>query len=200
MIGLALHEEQDDIDNKVQKESSFKFLEKSFINKNNKRSLEFLAKLSSSSSNKNSENLSKYLNDVISVMTTESYKYFTEWILGSAQKILKIKHKLDPSRFETENDNEAPKCSSNENEAAQLDEQLQAEKRKHQIAEKRRAKIMARLNKMQKNFIENNQEFYNETKTNSYMSCSSESEVVCMNLDESESLLVKIYFVFLKLF
>lgn len=200
MIGLALHEEQDDIDNKVQKESLFKFLEKSFINKNNKRSLEFLAKLSSSSSNKNSENLSKHLNDVISVMKTESYKYFTEWILGSAQKILKIKHKLDPSKSETENDNEAPKCSTHENETAQLDEQMQAEKRKHQIAEKRRARIMAKLNKMQKNFIEKNQEFYNETKTNSYMSCSSESEVASMNLDESESLLVKIYFDFSKLF
>jgi len=70
---------------------------------------------------------------------------------------------------------------------------MQAEKRKHQIAEKRRAKIMAKLNKMQKNFIENNKEFYEETKTtssvlNSYSSCSSESEAMSIDYDESENL------------
>jgi len=132
-------------------------------------------------------------------LSTESYKYFSEWILDYSQKILKTKHKLDGSssgKTETDNENEAPKCSSslkNENETLQSDEQMQAEKRKHQIAEKRRAKILAKLNKMQKNFIENNQEFYDETKTNSsklntYSSCSSESDVASMNFDESELL------------
>jgi len=78
LIGLALHEEQDDIDNKVQKESSFKFLEKSFLNKSNKRSLEFLVKLSSS---KSGENLKKHLNDGISILSIDTYKYFSEWVL-----------------------------------------------------------------------------------------------------------------------
>jgi hypothetical protein len=199
LIGLALHEEQDDKDNKVQKETSFKFLEKSFLNKSNKRSLELLVKLSSS---KSGENLKKHLNDVISILSIDSYKYFSEWVLDYSQKLLKIKHKIDErsssfdkSEMENANSNEMPKCSSstNENETSQLDEQMQAEKRKHQIAEKRRAKIMAKLNKMQKKFIENNKEFYDETKTasstlNAYSSCNSESEAMSMDYDESENL------------
>ena len=204
MIGLALYEEQGDIDNKTtQKESTFKFLEKSVLAKS-KRSLEFLfdSRLFSSSS-KNSENLIKNLSEAITVLSTESYKLLAEWVLDYSQQLLKIKFKIEghlspSSKTEKEkttgttDEDDKAKCSTSKskNENAQLDEQVLAEQKRHHIAETRRAKIMAKLNQMQKNFIENNKEFYDETKTVSqaqiFSSCSSESDMGSMNYEESE--------------
>lgn len=47
------------------------------------------------------------------------------------------------------------------------DEQTQKEKRKNQIAEKSRVKLLANMQKMQKNFIETYKDLYDETKTHS---------------------------------
>ena len=200
LIGLALHEEQEDVDKKIQNESStysFKFLEKSFINKS-KKSTDFLARLSS----KSEENLIKYLTETVVILTTEphsnTHQLLADWTLQYAQKLLKLKHKVEQrspsatSETSASAVNEKPKSSKSDQEKAtgetttQQDEQTQAEKRKHQMAEKRRAKIMAKLNQLQKNFIENNQEFYDETKTSVSTIHSSSSGSDLLSFEEQE--------------
>ena len=168
LIGLALHEEQDDVDKNIQNENvyySFKFLDKSIIN-NSKKAVG----LFSIKSFKVEESLTKYLSESIAAITTEPYKLLAEWALDYSQRLLKLKHKIDQQK------NDEAKSSSTEaktssaavaDDSSISDEQKQIEKRKHQIAEKRRAKVMAQLSQMQKNFISNHQEFYDETKLSS---------------------------------
>ncbi len=180
MIGLALYEEQNDLDKNFVNENAtytFKFLEKSVSN--SKKSL-FSIK-----SFKTDETLLKILNETISTVTTEPYKLLAVWILDYAQKLLKLKSKIDEqkqqafastSSFTTSGGaDEARSSSSLSNEllgqtsaqASMETEQMQKEKRKNLIAEKRRAKILAQLNKQSTNFIESNKDFFDDIKTSS---------------------------------
>jgi E3 ubiquitin-protein ligase UBR2 len=172
LIGLALYEEQADFEN-------FNFLEKSFfITKDTIKKKVVVSPASGQS-------LGKKLNETISVLTTESYKLLAEWVLDTAEKLVRKKLNLDDqltSKTETERANELlAKTTSDEKE---LDEQMNAEKLKHAQAEKRRARLLAKYNKQQKSFIEKNQESYNETRTIVSQSSSTSNESD-MNLEES---------------
>ncbi len=166
MIGLALYEEQNDVDKNFENKSStntFNFLEKCITS--NKKSI-FSIK-----SFKSEETLTKLLNDVISTCTTESYKLLVTWALDYSQKLLKLKSKIDKQKMSEEGGGESLVARSSQSDSLVMtqeacdDAQAQKEKRKNLIAEKQRAKVMAKLAKMQNNFLESNKEFYDEYKT-----------------------------------
>lgn len=204
LIGLALHEEQDDVDKNFtavndksqQQQSAFKFLEKSLtplanptnssssntkINNNQppqkKSNLSSFSiksfQLSSSSqqsSAKPDESLSRLLADITPLIANNQQpKLLTDWVLDYAHRLLKLKHKIDEQQKQANSESE---LQHREQQAAAArtsaaEEQSQKEKRKNQIAEKSRAKVMAKLNKMQKNFMETYKDLYEETKTQS---------------------------------
>lgn len=148
LIGLALHEEQDDVDknfNDSNQSYSFKFLEKSVLQ--NKKSNSFFIK-----SYKTEDNLIKLLTDLINMQNNEQFKLLAIWVNDYSQKLLKLKHKIDQQKSQTE-------ASTSLEE-----EKVLKEKRKNEIAEKRRAKIMAQLNLQSKKFIETHQDYFEETK------------------------------------
>ncbi|CAF0875440.1 unnamed protein product [Brachionus calyciflorus] len=153
LIGLALHEEQDDIDTNVQDQATmtykFKFLEKSILNNNKKSSL-FSIK-----SFKTEDNLLKILTDLIAMPNNEAFKNLAKWINEYSQKLLQLKHKIDQQK--TQSTEEGPS-------SIQEEEKALKEKRKNEIAEKRRAKIMAQLNLQSKIFIEKNMIHFKDTK------------------------------------
>jgi hypothetical protein len=183
LIGLALYEEQNDLDKNFVNENAtytFKFLEKSISNSEKS--------LFSIKSFKTDETLLKTLSETIETVTTEPYKLLAVWILDYSQKLLKLKTKIDEQKqltfasttsFNTSGSgtgavqDEARSSSSLSNEpqtssqASMETEQMQKEKRKNLIAEKRRAKIMAQLNKQSNNFIESNKDFFDDIKTSS---------------------------------
>jgi hypothetical protein len=168
LIGLALHEEQDDVDKNFDSfntnetaSCNFKFLEKTILNNPNSSNKKSTS-LFSIKSFKTEDNLTKMLNETVKVLTTESYKHLANWILDYSQRLLKLKHKIDQQK--QNNTEDTAKIST----ASQLTEQEASDeitKRKNLIAEKRRAKIMSQMNKQQKDFIKNFKDLYEETKT-----------------------------------
>lgn len=158
LVGLALYEEQDDVDKNIQTLESnqaylFKFLEKSVLNK--KKNSLFSIK-----SFKTEDNLVKLLENLINISNNESYKQMAVWINDYALKLLKLKHKIDQQKSQHI-------C---EGTSKVEEEKAMTEKRKNEIAEKRRAKILAQLNLQSKKFIESHKSFYEETKVGSVVS------------------------------
>lgn len=186
LIGLALHEEQDEVDQNFSGEknvqSEFKFLEKSTIQMSsgsggtsNKKSTllssiaKTLSKSHSSSEDTQPQTLSKLLSDIHVQMSSNNaqVKLLIEWLLDYSHRLLKLKHKIDEHKHSGVDEQSAAVVAAAAAAAAAVttnDEAMQKEKRKNQIAEKSRAKVMAKLNKMQKNFMENYKELYEETK------------------------------------
>ena len=173
MIGLALYEEQDDLDQGS--EYKFKFLYKAIIHcKSLTTKTSNLTDLFSIKSFKTGEtndlNLIKLLDDLISIENlTDQYKLLASYLNDYAKKLLKLKNKL--SEQSAKSSKQLARASSAEESIEDVlitddtnDEAQQKEKRKNLIAERRRAKIMAQLNLQQKSFIQKNQEFYDETK------------------------------------
>jgi E3 ubiquitin-protein ligase UBR2 len=193
LIGLALYEEQDDVDQNFQADTtnySFKFLEKSFLNKKSSSSSSSFLSFKSLKSDEN--NLIKLLNDAILQISNEPYKQLAMWVLNYSKKLLKLKHKIDQQQQKQEEEPSSQARSSSEL-VEQQEETSQSEKRKNQIAEKKRAKIMAKINKMQKDFIHSYQDLYDETKqvgsslTTQQMEISSVDESSEFKMDTSES-------------
>lgn len=191
LIGLALHEEQDDVDRSFSRDASchseFKFLEKSMgltgqaatSSTHKKSSLLSLAKsLASKSASSSQEDSTTTLTKLLSeirgkVSKNVQVKLLVEWALDYSQRLLKLKHKID----EHKQISEVTPTSS----GSGADEQSQKEKRKNQIAERSRAKVMAKLNKMQKNFMENYKELYEETKSLATSSELPQSSIAAMS-------------------
>lgn len=170
-----MHEEQDDVNQSLvsgdETRSEFKFLEKSALltTTTSKKSnlLSSLAKSLTSSKSDNQQTLTKLLTDILAQVgnNNQQIKLLTEWALDYSQRLLKLKHKIDEQK---QNDASTPmtsEMSTTQTVAASSEDASQKEKRKNQIAEKSRAKVMAKLNKMQKNFMENYKELYEETKS-----------------------------------
>lgn len=171
LIALALHEEQDDVDTSFANDScsqlEFKFLEKSVIainqanSSNNKKSSLFSLAKSLTTKNSNHEEtttLTKLLTDIHSqVSNNNQVKLLIEWLLDYSHRLLKLKHKIDEQKQIIAGELISPESS--------LDDQTSKEKRKNQIAERSRAKVMAKLNKMQKSFMETYKDLYEETKS-----------------------------------
>lgn len=169
LIGLALHEEQDEIDKNFQTISEnsfyiFKFLEKSILS--NKKS----SSLFSVKSFKSDDNLIKLLSDLEPFISTESYKLLANWVLEYSQRLLKLKHKIDQQKNLSEDSCKATTSSA----LSESEERVLKEKRKNQIAEKRRAKLMAQLNQQSQMFIDKNKNLYDETKI---MTVSSDTQI-----------------------
>ena len=98
LIGLALHEEQDDVDKNFTDSNqsySFKFLEKSVLQ--NKKTNSFFIK-----SYKTEDNLIKLLTDLINMQNNEQFKQLATWINDYSQKLLKLKHKIDQQKSQSE--------------------------------------------------------------------------------------------------
>ena len=98
LIGLALYEEQDDVDKNIQslenKETYlFKFLEKSVLSK--KKSSLFSIK-----SFKTEDNLVKILDDLINMDKNDSFKQMAIWVNDYLLKLLKLKHKIDQHKIQ----------------------------------------------------------------------------------------------------
>lgn len=184
LIGLALHEEQDEVDKKFSSETSsqseFKFLEKSVLLNNQsssssssgskKSSLLSLAKsLAKGSKDEAALTLTKVLTDVnnlVSANNNPQAKLLVEWVMEYSHRLLKLKHKIDEEKHLAGENVVVAESSAATTAAAATDESSSLkEKRKNQIAEKSRAKVMAKLNKMQKNFMENYKDLYEETKS-----------------------------------
>jgi septal ring factor EnvC (AmiA/AmiB activator) len=170
LIGIALYEEQDDVDKNFENDNanySFKFLEKSIVY-NSKKTFSLL----SIKSLKTDDSLTKYLNEIAQMSDNdESHTLLAEWILEYAQKLLKLKHKIDQQKqINTEEQASTSKAANvtnmeiDEKQEAVEDMNKEREKRKNTIAEKTRSKALAKLNSMQKNFIKNNKELYEETR------------------------------------
>ena len=183
LIGLALHEEQDEVDKKFSSETSsqseFKFLEKSVLLNNQsssssssgskKSSLLSLAKsLAKGSKDEASLTLTKVLTDVnnlVSANNNPQAKLLVEWVMEYSHRLLKLKHKIDEEKHLAGENVVVAESSAAASTAATDESSSLKEKRKNQIAEKSRAKVMAKLNKMQKNFMENYKDLYEETKS-----------------------------------
>ena len=181
LVGLALHEEQADIDSQENLENptySFKFIEKSIINFKRPSSGLFSFK-----SSKTEESLLKYLNEIaVSPNLPDQLKLLANWTIDYAQRLLKIKNK---SNYQPKSADEKESGSKSEETTTSKDADEEAArieseniKRKNQIAEKRRAKVLAQFNQMQKNFICKNQDLYEASA-----SSSSESTVSRLNSD-----------------
>lgn len=134
MIGLALHIEKHDINinsTLIPKAYSFNFLEKSVQNGHGEHTLISL------------------VSKVIETTSTEQYKLLSMWILDYAQQ-------LKQSKFESKSQvSEGVQETSTARSSISPDGGIQKDKRKAN-AEKRRAKILAQLNRQQKTFIQNN--------------------------------------------
>lgn len=162
-----MHEEQDDVDKNFKNDNAtyaFKFLEKSILNNfgTQRKSTASTIFNALKSNNKVEENLLKLLCSISGLSNkNEQYKLLTEWVLNYSQKLLKLKHKIEQQKQMVE---EEAKTSA---QSISNDEQTQKEKRKNQIAEKSRVKLLANMQKMQKNFIETYKDLYDETKTHS---------------------------------
>jgi hypothetical protein len=179
LIGLALHEEQDEVDKKFSSETSsqseFKFLEKSVLLNNQsssgskKSSLLSLAKsLAKGSKDEAALTLTKVLTDVnnlVSANNNPQAKLLVEWVMEYSHRLLKLKHKIDEEKHLAGENVVVAESSAAASTAATDESSSLKEKRKNQIAEKSRAKVMAKLNKMQKNFMENYKDLYEETKS-----------------------------------
>ena len=181
LIGLALHEEQDEVDKKFSSETSsqsdFKFLEKSILNQSSsssssgskKSSLLSLAKsLAKGSKDEAALTLTKVLTDVnnlVSANNNPQAKLLVEWVMEYSHRLLKLKHKIDEEKHLVGENVVVPESSAAAATVATDESSSLKEKRKNQIAEKSRAKVMAKLNKMQKNFMENYKDLYEETKS-----------------------------------
>lgn len=158
LVGLALYEEQDDVDKNIQSLESnqtylFKFLDKSVLNKKK-------TSLFSIKTFKTEDNLVKLLEDLINVTNNEPFKQMVIWINDYSLKLLKLKHKIDQQKSQ----------QAGEGTSRMEEEKALKEKRKNEIAEKRRAKILAQLNLQSKKFIESHKSFYEETKVGSVAS------------------------------
>ena len=163
LIGLALHQEKLEIDKSDSTESGFKFLEKTV-----------LVTLNKTDETSENTNLIKLLNKVISASTTDQYKLLAMWNLEYAQRLTNLRTKIHAENGKQAGD-ESPKETQTE--------ELQKEKRKNVIAEKRRAKVLAQLNQQQKKFIQSHKDFYDETKTS--LSATTVSE---LNVELSDQL------------
>lgn len=173
LIGLALYEEQDDVDKNIQSLENnetylFKFLEKSLLNK--KKSSLFSIK-----SFKTEDNLVKLLDDLINTDKNESFKQMAIWINDYLLKLLKLKHKIDQQKIQLDKEG-----------ASGLDAEKELkDKKKNEIAEKRRAKILAQLNLQSKKFIESHQNFYDETKISSLVSEKKKNDDILMECEKN---------------
>jgi hypothetical protein len=116
----------------------------------------------------------------------EQYKLLADWVLDYSQRLLKLKHKIEQQKHLTADGDGGGETTTatavTSPSTSQSEEQNQKEKRKNQIAEKSRAKVMAKLNKQQKNFIETYKDLYEETKTSSSYSASSFLETQASSL------------------
>lgn len=172
LIGLALYEEQDDVDKNIQslenKETYlFKFLEKSVLSK--KKSSLFSIK-----SFKTEDNLVKILDDLINMDKNDSFKQMAIWVNDYLLKLLKLKHKIDQHKIQL--DKEV---------LSKLDAEKELkDKKKKEIAEKRRAKILAQLSFQSKKFIESNKNFYEETKISSLASETKKNDDISMECEK----------------
>jgi E3 ubiquitin-protein ligase UBR2 len=141
LIGLALHKEKIDIDDNAKntiKMYTFKFLEKTVQKSSKPNLLELLAECSSQ-------------------LVTNQYKLLSMWILDYTQALKDKKFVSESSLSEAAaSPDETASTSSRRSNSPTEDGGVQKEKRKNLVAEKRRAKILAQLNKQQKNFIQNN--------------------------------------------
>ena len=173
---MALHEEQDDLDQESSSEFSFKFLYKTVFNYKpispKTSSIGDIFTIKSYKPGDSTLNLTKIIENLVGIEAlTEQYKLLAVWLNDYAKRLVKLKTKLSGDQF--------AKSSKQLNKTGSIDEPAETaspdqddlneenilkEKRKNLIAEKRRAKILAQLNLQQKNFIKNNQEFYDETK------------------------------------
>ena len=158
---MALHQEKLDIDKSDSTASGFKFLEKTV-----------LATLNQTDETSENTNLIKLLNKVVCASTTDQYRLLAMWNLEYAQRLTNLRTKVGGKQGAGD---ESPKETQSE--------ELQKEKRKNVIAEKRRAKVLAQLNQQQKKFIQSHKDFYDETKTS--LSASAASE---LNAEVSEQL------------
>lgn len=139
LIGLALHKEKN-----ANMEDEFKFLGKAETMFETKK-------------------LSDLLQKVINITTTEQYKLLAMWNLECIQNIKDHKNPVDTESSdipmqcsETEQSVTTTKLLSIPEGSSEKSGLIQKDKRKNLLAEKRRAKILAQLNKQQKNFILNN--------------------------------------------
>ena len=148
LIGLALHKEKQDIDanikNKI-KLYEFKFLEKTVQEKTD------------------NNNLIELINKVVAAVTTNQYKLLSQWILEYAQSLKdqKFATQVESSELSQGGSEQTESVGSESTSGPRRsgspeDGGIGKEKRKNLLAEKRRAKILAQLNKQQKNFIQNN--------------------------------------------
>lgn len=183
LMGLALHKEKLDIGkNKSNKTYEFNFLEKSVLDMDSEL------------------NLINLLNKVILTITTNQYKLLSMWILEYAQSLKNLKFETISKGVELMQTSEestelGQESSAKTSESLGADDVgVQKEKRKNLIAEKRRAKILAQLNKQQKSFIQNNKVFFDETKTqigvetatiSNVIEASTHDEIVCIGPNQT---------------
>ena len=192
LVGLALYEEQNDLDKNFSNENAtytFKFLEKSVSS--NKKSL-FSIK-----SFRTEETFIKLLEGTVCSLTTEPYKLLAAWTLDYSNRLIKLKSKIDEQKQHAYNsgvlfslsstaDEQQTKWSSSLSNEQKEMETDQRENRKKQIAEQRRAKVMAKLTKQSNNFIETNKEFFDEIKTSTKPNSSQSDQVMLNVLSEDE--------------
>lgn len=140
LVGLALHKENSDIEDNAKntiKLYTFKFLEKAVQTETKPSLLELLGECSSQ-------------------LVTNQYKLLSLWILEYTHSLKDRKFVSESSTSSTAADTGDTAGTSRRSGSPTEDGGVQKEKRKNLVAEKRRAKILAQLNKQQKNFIQNN--------------------------------------------
>ncbi len=152
LIGLAFHREKQDIDSNTginNTEWGFNFISKACISESDE------------------ENLLSLVDRVQEVATTaEQYKLLCRWLgdYGHALKGSKFSKMTATTTTTTVEDISAAQARSSNSPPSDSGGIVKDKRKANVIAEKRRAKILAQLNKQQKNFIQNNKAFFEETK------------------------------------
>lgn len=181
LIGLALYEEQNDLDKNFESDQTayeFSFLEKSIAS--GKKSL-FSLKVF-----KTDETLIKLLTQASEQAGTESFKHYVEWILNYSQRLLKLKNKIDEQKQQAVVQTDETVSVEASTSAAVASENAQKEKRKNLIAEKRRSKIMAQINKQSASFLNLNKEYFDSDSSNKASSDSSFNNLVVLSEEEEK--------------
>ncbi len=140
LIGLAFHREKQEIDSNSE---LFNFISKTC--------------------NNDDENLLILLKRVQEMATTaEQFKLLCNWLIDYGQILKRSKFSKmitdESSIVQARTSNSPPSDSGGT---------IKDKRKSNVIAEKRRAKILAQLNKQQKNFMQNNKVFFEEAKSNS---------------------------------
>ena len=172
LIALALYEEERDLNNSSRSSSAQSQPNKKF-------NFHFLQKAVVEAGA--GSNLLKCLSDCVALTANhESHHLLAAWVLELAQQLHKRKDersvvkqeaalKTEASgggdQLETKASTSPPPPQASKDASSPTGSGGGVDKRKSQLAEKKRAKILAQLGLQQRNFIRANQELYNETRT-----------------------------------